>query len=305
MALAEFSEKELSRFITILYFNKEYAEANQQITPVLLKDPDNEVMLRLKGYTAYELGKYPEGLDAMRKFFDLRSSSDTNKIIPSDYEYIGRLYSRTGNDSLAVVYLNKAVEADVLRNGLYEEIARVYEKQKKYLQAIDFYNKFIEARNGDVAPAIFFSIGKDLLLVVKDVTATADSANKTIYLQRADAAFGKVIALSPDSHLGYLWHARVLAALDPETTLGLAKSDYEKALTIIEQKSDLAKYKSDLIEGYRYLGYFYYLQYDAAKEIKDVNAVSQAKTDALKYWQKVLDIEPDNDIARQAIGAIK
>jgi tetratricopeptide (TPR) repeat protein len=241
----------------------------------------------------------------MKKFFDLRSSSDTNKIIPSDYEYMGRLYSHNGNDSLSVLFLNKAVEIDSSRNGLLEEIARLYEKQKKHLQAIDYYTKFIEARNGDVASAIYFSIGKDLLLVVKDVTSTADSVDKTAYLQRAETAFRKVIELSPNSHLGYLWHARVLAALDPETTLGLAKADYEKALSIIEQKPDLVKYKSDLIEGYRYLGYFYYLQYDAAKEIKDVNAVSQAKTDALKYWQKVLEIEPDNDIARQAIGAIK
>jgi len=305
MALAEYNDKELTKYITILYFNKEHAKANNLIALILAKDPSNAVMLRLKGYTSYELGKYPDGLDAMKKFFELRATADTNKITASDYEYTGRLYSRIGNDSLSIIYMKKALELDSSRSGLLEDIAKSYEKQKKYLLAVDYFYRFIDARKGNVASATYFSIGKDLLLVANEAETTADSINRPLYLQRADTAFRKVIELSPNSHLGYQWHARVLAAIDAETTLGLAKPDYEKALSIIEQKADLAKYKTDLIEGYRYMGYYYYLQYDAAKIAKNTTASDQAKSESLRWWQKVLDLDPENEVAKKAISALK
>jgi Tfp pilus assembly protein PilF len=305
MAIAEYSDKDLSRYITILYFNKEYAKANALIMPVLAKEPENAVMLRLNGYTCYELGKYPEGLAAMTKFFDLRTVADTNKIIPSDYEYTGKLYSRSGNDSLSILYFKKAIEMDSTKSGLLEDISKSYEKQKKYLLAVENYKKYILYKNGNVASAIYFSLGKDLLLLANEASTNSDSLQRPVYLANADSAFSKVIEMSPNSYLGYLWHARVAAALDPETIQGLAKPDYEKALSILEQKTDKEKYKSDLIEGYRYMGYYTYLQYETAKNAKDDLTKDEFKNLSYNYWQKVLDIDPENDVAKQAMNALK
>jgi len=305
MGIAEYTEKEVSRYVTILYFNKEYTKANGLISQILQKEPTNAVMLRLKGYTSYELGKYTEGEAAMKKFFELRSSSDTSKIISTDYEYMGRLFGKNGNDSLSIVNLIKAVEMDSTKAGLLEDIAKSYEKQKQYPQAVTYYYKFVASRKGNVAAATYFSIGRDLQLYANTLTSPNDSLNRILYLQRADTAFSKVITMSPNSHLGYLWHARVMAALDPETTQGLAKTDYEQALTILEQKNDPARYKSDLIEGYRYMGYYTYLQYDAAKTAKDDLLKEQAKTASTSFWQKLLNLDPENEVAKQAIDALK
>ena len=305
ITLSEYTDKDLSRFITILYFNGEYAKANELITSVLAKDPSNGVMLRLKGYTSFELGKYSEGFDAMKKFFDLRATADTNKIILSDYEYAGKLASGIGNDSLSTIYFQKALEMDPTKTGLYEDISKSYEKRKQYQKAVQYYFRYISARNGNVASVTYFNIGKDFLLLANDAANTADSINRQIYLQHADTAFRKVIELSPNSHLGYQWHARVLAAFDPESVQGFAKSDYEKMLSILEQKTDLAKYKSDLVEGYRYMGYYYYLQYESAKLAKDDLAEAEAKKLSMGYWQKVLTLDPQNDAASQALKALK
>jgi len=305
MALSEYSDKDLSRFITILYFNKEYSKANELITSVLAKDPSNGVMLRLKGYTSFELGKYSEGFDAMKKFFDLRATADTNKIILSDYEYAGKLASGIGNDSLSTIYFQKALDMDSTKTGLYEDISKSYEKRKQYQKAIHYYFRYISARNGNVASVTYFNIGKDFLLLADDAANTADSMNRNLYLKRADTAFKKVIELSPNSHLGYQWHARVLAAFDPESVQGLAKTDYEKTLFILEQKTDLSKYKSDLTEGFRYLAYYYYLQYESAKLAKDNSAMAESKKLSTSYWQKVLSLDPQNDAAKQAINALK
>jgi len=305
IALSEFVDKDVSRYITILYFNKEYAKANELITPFLAKEPSNAVMLRLQGYTSYELDKNQEGLEAMKKFFEVRAETDTNKIIPDDYEYTGKLYSRMGNDSLSIIFLRKAIEMDSTKDNLFEDIAKIYEKQKNQLMAIECYENFIASKRGDVASAIYFKLGKALYMIANDVASTSDSLSRPVYLQGADTAFVKVIEMSPNSYLGYLWHARVAAALDPETLQGLAKPDYEKALSILEQKPDKVKYKSDLIEGYRYMGYFTYLQFDAAKTAKDEALKEQLKTLSFNYWQQVLDIDPENDVAKQAIKALK
>ena len=303
--LAENSDKEIMRYVNILYFNKEYALAGEYINKVLQKDPLNPVMLRLKGYTAYELNQDKEGIDAMKKFFEVRSVVDTSRIIATDYEYYGKLLAREGSDSLAILNLSKSLETDPEKSELLEDIARLYEKQKKYPEAIQSFEKLIKAKNENVSSLVYFSLGKDLLLMADISKAVTDSLLRKDYLVKASSAFGKVADMSPASYLGYQWRARALAGMDPETTHGLAKADYEKTLTILESKNDTKKYASDLIEAYRYLGYFYYLEYDGLKKSGDLTAKEQAKSESLVYWQKVLAIEPLNEVAKKAIGALK
>jgi tetratricopeptide (TPR) repeat protein len=303
--LAETNEKDIMRFVNILYFNKEYSVADGYIDKVLMKDPSNPVMLRLKGYTAFELNQNQEGLDAMRRFFEVRSVVDSSKVIASDYEYYGKLLARAGNDSLAIFNLSKALETDPGKSDLHEDIARLYEKQKKYSEAIQSFDKLIRAKNENVTSLVYFSMGKDLLLMADDAKEISDSLLHTTYLQKAGSAFGKVVEMSPGSYLGYQWRARALAGTDPETTKGLAKADYEKALSILESKNDTKKYASDLIEAYRYLGYYYYLKYDEIKKSGDKAAKEQAKSESMAYWQKVIVIDPSNEVAKQALGALK
>jgi len=303
--LSENNDKDLTRYITILYFNKEYAKAAENIDRQLSVNPSNPVMLRLKGYTACELNQNQEGLDAMKKFFAVRSTADTSKVIATDYEYYGKLLSRTGYDSLAIVNLTRAFEMDTSKTVLLEDIARMYEKQKKYAEAIRYFEKLVRVKRNDVQPVIFFSMGKDFLILADNVKLTNDSLLRPDYLAKAAAAFGKVIAASPNSYLGYQWRARASAGLDPETSLGLAKTDYEKAISILESKNDQGKYAADLIEGYRYLGYYYYLKYDGIEKSSDIAAREQAKASSKAYWQKVLAIDPANEVAKQALSALK
>ncbi len=305
MRLSETNEKDIMRYINILYFNKEYALAADYINKALKIDPLNPVMLRLKGYTAYELDQDQEGLDAMKKFFEVRSVVDTSKVIASDYEYYGKLLAREGYDSLALFNLSKALEMDSEKSDLLEDIAKLYEKQKKYTEAILSFEKLIKAKNENVSSLVYFSLGKDLLLMSDDSKTAADSLLRKDYLVKASSAFGKVADMSPASYLGFQWRARAQAALDPETTLGLAKDDYEKTLSILESKDDTKKYATDLTEAYRYLGYFYYLKYDGIKKSGDLAVKEQVKSKSLAYWQKVIAIDPSNEVAKQAIGALK
>ena len=83
--------------------------------------------------------------------------------------------------------------------------------------------------------------------------------------------------------------ARVNSYMDPETKDGKAKPYYEKLAGMIEPKAEKdAADKARLVECYRYLGYYTLLQDD--KEGADV------------YWKKILELDPDNTIAKQALG---
>ena len=303
--LAETSEKALIRYVTVLYFNKEFSKVVEYVDRVLMQDSSNPVMLRLKGYSAYELDQNQEGLDAMQKFFEVRSVADTSKVIATDYEYYGKLLARTGNDSLAIINLVKAMEMDTALKGLLEDIAKLYEKQKKYPEAIQYFEELIQAKNENVSSLIYFSMGKDLLLMADNVKGTPDSLLRLAYLEKANLTFSKVVEISPGSYLGYQWRARALAGLDPETTQGLDKADYEKTLSLLESKNDTKRYATELIEAYRYLGYYYYLKYDEIKKSGNSSAKEQAKSDSMSYWQKILEIDPSNSVAKQAIAALK
>jgi tetratricopeptide (TPR) repeat protein len=104
----------------------------------------------------------------------------------------------------------------------------------------------------------------------------------------ADLAFLKVNQMAPDFEPAYLFRARVFSNLDPDTKEGLAKPHYEKLLE--KAAYDDVKYSKDILEAYYYLGYYY--------------LVNKQYCESLDYWDKMLGIDPSNEMAKNAINAI-
>jgi hypothetical protein len=82
--------------------------------------------------------------------------------------------------------------------------------------------------------------------------------------------------------------------LDPNTSLGLAKPYYEKALSLILKKVDngasITTYKKDLIYIYRYEAWYYF---DNVKN----------KDSTIVYCNKILELEPANADAKALIDS--
>jgi hypothetical protein len=121
-----------------------------------------------------------------------------------------------------------------------------------------------------------------------DSTVTAE-VKKTAFLN-ADSIFAAVAVIEPEVYRANFWRARANAALDPETTLGLAKPFYEQTVAMVEPKND-ARYNAVLIECYSYLGYYTLLQKDNAGSIV--------------FWNKILVLNPNNATAKKAIAGIQ
>lgn len=164
----------------------------------------------------------------------------------------------------------------------------MYSEKGDYQNAILTYSKYVnkltpENKNADT----FMTLGKMYTNLGSSDSIAIDK--KKIALMNADSLFSQVAVLEPNNYRANYWRARVNSALDPETTLGLAKPYYEQTATLIESKAD-PRYNSVLIECYSYLGYYSLLQKD--------NPLS------LSYWNKILVIDPANATAIKAITGI-
>ncbi|HXH18957.1 MAG TPA: tetratricopeptide repeat protein, partial [Chitinophagales bacterium] len=281
--------EKLSTYAKYLFMNKDYENTIMIIEDVMRQDSSNVILSRLIGYSYYEQGKYPEGLAYMKRFF---AQADTSKIIGSDYAYYGKLLAKTGEDSLAIIYLNKAITLDSTNADLYFDLGMTYYSQKKNTEAAATLEKMLLYKKGTSQD--YFLLGRAYYWggvdFIKLAEETKDKTEKTKFeseaaksFAKADTAFLKVTELQPVSPTGYLWRARCNSQLDPESEKGLALPHY---LKFIELATDETKYKKDLLEAYSYLGYYYAI-------------ITENMADAKKSWAKVQQLEPDNPKAKE------
>jgi tetratricopeptide (TPR) repeat protein len=281
-----------SRYAYALYFNKEYLKSIEELNQIMPLDPNNAVFKRLMAYNLYETGEFKAGLDQMKEFFSSTKSSD---IIVSDYKYFARLLQKNNQDSLSIVNYRKAMESSQAPLEFNKEISQSFEKMRNFGGAASYLEKHFKTNN-NIVPADLLMWGRDCYFAAGAIDSAAIAQNpakaderKALYL-KADSIFADFTIRYPEHYLGYFWRARVNAILDPDTETGLAKPYYEKVAEILE-KTNNAERKKEMIEAYQYLGYYYYLKED--------------KTNSLVYFNKIIAIDPNNNVALEAIKGIE
>lgn len=279
-----YAESEMARYATILFYNKDFKKSAEIALEVLKKNPNNFVMQRLLMYDAVELKDYNIAIDYANNFMN---QADTSKYIYLDYRYYGTLLSKVGEKEKAYKQLEKALQIDPSKIELYKELGNMYEADGDYENAIRQHTNFIENGAEQVTLADYYSLGRLNYFAASD-TLPQHVANRDKYLAGADSAFAKVAEQAPDNYLGYFWQARTNSLKDPNSDLGLAKPYYEKVAEILEAKGTN---KNQLIEAYSYLGYYLYIKGQLAESIP--------------YWEKILALEPDHAVAKQALEGIK
>ncbi len=279
------------RYSYALFFNRNYDESLKTIKYLIQHTPDNVVLKRLLAYNSFETGDFKDGLSYIKNFFQAAKATET---ISSDYKYYARILSKNNMDSLSIASYIKAIDLyQGESNDLFKEVAQEYEKVKNYEKASDSWEKYIKASSKPENSELFywardsyFAAGAiDSALISK---FPEKSETKKICLSRADSLFSVIITNVPDNYIGYLWKARVNALMDPATEQGLAKPFYEQTAILLEKTQ---KNKSELLEAYQYMGYYYFLKQD--------------NNQSLLYWNKILSIDPNNSTALQAVKGIK
>lgn len=277
--------QDYSRYAMLLYLNKDYIQSLSSVNKGLIIEKDNHLLKRLRMYDLYETGAYKEGLEAADVFFNGQEESD---YVYLDFLYHGRLLQANGKNEEAIQWFEKAVKADTSHEHpeIIKEASAVYEKLQNYPEAIHLYLLYLDELNGKAEVSDRFLLGR--LYYMAAGSNTANELEKKSYLKKADEIFAEISQRVPDNYLGYFWRARTNAMADSESTEGLAKPYYESALALLETKADASK--SLIIECESYLGYYYFLKKD----------YEQSKV----YWNKILQLDPENVIAKQALRGL-
>lgn len=267
-----------TRFARILFNSKEYEDALQQILDIQKTDKSDIYMNRLAGYSYYEVGaagkdtsKFRPGAAALETFM---AKIDPSKIVASDYEYLGKLYSRIpGKDSLAIANMQKALEMAPEKVELNKEAAAVFSRLKKFDQAVVYYETYM-AKTDKITPADYYLLGI--------------AAYYGKQYTKADTAFAKLIETKPDYADGYYWRGNTQANIDTEAKDTLAKYNYEKYISMVEATPEKAK--KNLINSYDYIAKYYVKQ--------EKNAIAK------NYLNKILALDPNNKEAKELIKGL-
>jgi len=237
------------RYASFVFETKDYKKAVVELEKALPCNNQNPFMYRLLGYSYYETGDFAKGLENINKFMDMATAQGSPKILGSDYAYKGKLLAKSGQDSLGVATILRAIELDPEYIEGYSDIAGIYSKAKRYADAANFYERKISAAGEKATALDFYYLGQAQYFAKE--------------YAKADAAFEKASAKYPDANF---WRGRCNFKLDnQETPEGLATPHFTKFIELVGgDAAAVQANKKNLIESYSYLGFFYYTKQNFA-----------------------------------------
>lgn len=220
----------------------------------------------LYGIKALAYYRLNDSVNAKTTFETYFSKQKPENVGAGEYDkYAKTLMKFPGNDSLAAVYLDKAVDVDTTEAGktaLLKADAQYFEGKKQYEIAANFYNK---------------------VLTVKKSPTKTDLYNagygyfRSGNYPKAINVFDLYTQKFPEDAYGNYMLGKINWAIDSNMTQGSANPFFEKAIQT--GLVDSVKYKTYLIGSYKYFVAYY------ANIKKD-------KAAAMGYLDKILALDP-------------
>ncbi len=279
-------ERDIWEYATSLYFLQKYQEALDLAKFGLTKNPHSATFNRLAMFNSTELKEYSSALQYADALFN---KSDSAKFTYFDVVYYGNALKGNQEYDKALEQYQKALTMEIddkdKRAGIYKEIADVYKAKDDYDNAVNSYREYMNGLD-NASAADYAGLGQMYIQRADKFSGEA----RTAAFRDAEKVYDELLAKYSDAEdFATLYKARINSYIDPETKDGLAKPYYEKLVEIISARPERDKTDmTRLLEAYRYLGYYYLLQDD--KEASD------------NYWNKILEIDPEDANAKLALG---
>lgn len=252
----------------------------------LSKNPRKAAWNRLAFYNLTDMNQTEEALKYAEALFN---NSDSVKISGFDYTYYGTALKNAKQFDKAIeMFQNAANENKNNKEQLNiarKNLADTYVAKEDFDNGIKFYNEYL---SNIEKPSAFDFAG--LGTIYQKQASTLEGDAQKAALKNADGVYAKLAEAHPSqSDFSNFMRARINSSLDPETTEGLAKPFYEALATSLSANTNRDNTDNiRLVEAYRYLGYYYLVKND--------------KVNADIYWKKVLEIDPENETAKQALS---
>lgn len=232
LELGDKSPEDMAFMANIIFAEKDYDGAIKIITDIIKGDNKYNYLNRLIGYSYYETQKPAEAKDFLEKFM---STQPKDKIIAKDYDYLGKSYIDLGDTVKGLETMSRALEFNPNDKEAIKNLADYLKKIKRYEEALVWYKKMADLP--DASSDDFFQLA-GLYYSKKDYP-------------NAEAAYTKVLEMSPNSSGTYYQRAGVRMMLDPTQETSSAKPDYEKFLELTVGKEE--KFKKQIVKAKIYM----------------------------------------------------
>lgn len=284
---SKMEERDLSDYAMSAFFKQDYQKALDVAKFGLTKNPRHAAFNRLAFFNSTELKKFDDALMYADALFN---KSDSAKFSYYDYTYYGNALIGAKQPEKAIEMYELALKQEDLDNkakraGVVKQLSDAYRDKEDYINAIKHYKDYLSNMEKPTANDL-----AALASLHMQHGSTLSAEAQAEAFRNADAAYAD-LAEKYENAVEYatFMRARVNGQMDPDQSKGLAKPYYEKLVELIGPKAELDNTdKARLKESYHYLISYYFIQ-------------KNDKETAKQYAQKMLVIDPENDIAKQVL----
>jgi Tfp pilus assembly protein PilF len=237
----------------------------------------NPRMYRMIAYTSDTLGDANGAKQAMTTFLQ---KADTADILPTDYEELAKINSKIpGMEQEVISNYKLAIEKDTSM-----------ENKLKLIDNAAALSKKMGDKNGQ-AEWLGVSYRMQPDPSARDLYNWAYAHYQAGNYKTADSLFcGDYISKYPDQIYGYLWCARSKQAQDTSMQQGLAVDAYK---VLAKKAIEVDTTANGQLKPYAINALFYLVQY--------YNDIAKEKDTAIYYTKEVLNIDPENENAKNVL----
>jgi tetratricopeptide (TPR) repeat protein len=279
IAVADESSKNCYAQASLLYVSQLYKDAIAK-SDECITQAGQKAYPNLYGLKAYSYDKMGDSLNAKKYFDEFFSKVNPDKIGPNDYATYGKILLKfPGNDSLASIYVAKAVQLDTVPANKLDYVkstAASLVASQNFAAAGKWYSKILDLKK-DYGKVDLYYAGYNYY-------------RGGLYPQ-ADSIFKLYQTKFPEDIFGWYMGARSKEGIDTTGEAGLAKPDYDKVIALSDTVVDKSTVKDKLIPALRYMVAYNY-------------NVKKDKATAIDFNNKILAIDPADATALKTKDAL-
>ncbi|MDM1391054.1 hypothetical protein HX052_13930 [Myroides marinus] len=244
---------------------------------------------RYLGYAAYHNSNYTVAVQGLENYL-----SKAKKTIGRDHLYLGLSYLNTANDSngsyaKGIDQLKKAIKVEPAVAEDFHSIGLDWSKKGKIKEAIDIFSIAAEIKDQPnyvydnyYAAYCYYLLGRD-----------DESGNNESVLNQSDKYFDIAIKADPKLAEAYFFKARANRLLKGDEAYKRMYDAYNGYINTLTAESTLnkAENKDRVVEAYT--------------SIATYHANKGENSDAITFFNKVLELEPQNEFAKNTIKALQ
>ena len=268
----------LNEFVRCSYFTGKFEDALRAAEAGIKLEPRNPTFNRLAMFANYELKKYDDAKAYIHKYFN---ETDSAKFSEYDHFYTALIYGALEDKANMYAQYDKALElvndsSMIKRHAILKSVSDSYLKDQEFDKAIKYYQDYLACKpdlNSD---------DQEGLAKIYSKYADADEARKAEFVSKAIEAYRAMGEKYPVQAIYAAYQCATMNnKLDKTGEKGLAKPDYQKVVSLLENKADRDNSENTMLKySYHYL-------------MSNAFLYGKNKPLAKEYANKILAIDPE------------